>query len=150
MNKFRAVAAAALVGALSVGTAVSASAAVAAEPAAPAASVAQIPVVLDVTPQNWSQVKTWSGERPMMVMYTATWCGPCQKIKPTLKRMATADNGKWTLALFDVDRNRGAVPGQVRAYPTIAALKSGQVSAFYQGPRGESDVRSWISRNLVR
>lgn len=151
MIKFRAVAAAALVGAMVFGSALSATAEPVGRDTAFVDTVAvdAIPLEVEVSAQNWEQIKGWSNERPVMIMYTAVWCHYCQILKPKLRRMVNADGGKWTLALLDVDRNRPLVPGNVRGFPTIAALKSGQVGSFLEGPEGESDIRPWIERNLV-
>lgn len=44
------------------------------------------------------------GERPAIVDFTATWCGPCRKLAPILEELAEEYKGKVDIYKVDVDK----------------------------------------------
>lgn len=46
------------------------------------------------------------GDKPAIVDFTATWCGPCQRIAPILDELATEYDGKIVIYKVDIDKNR--------------------------------------------
>ncbi|KAF0683973.1 Aste57867_24054 [Aphanomyces stellatus] len=64
-------------------------------------------------------------DKLIIVDFTATWCGPCQAIKPALHDLATAEAGVVFFAI-DVDDSDGA-SGElgISAMPTFHAYKNG-------------------------
>lgn len=57
---------------------------------------------------EWRQTSTWEfkGERPAIIDFNATWCGPCRKLKPILDELAKEYSGKIDFYSIDVDENR--------------------------------------------
>ena len=43
-------------------------------------------------------------DHPVVVDFSATWCGPCKNFKPTFEKMAEKYNGKVEFIAVDVDR----------------------------------------------
>ena len=46
------------------------------------------------------------GDKPAIVDFTATWCGPCQRIAPILDELANELDGKIVIYKVDIDKNR--------------------------------------------
>lgn len=46
------------------------------------------------------------GDKPAIVDFTATWCGPCQRIAPILDELAGEYDGKIVIYKVDIDKNR--------------------------------------------
>ena len=46
------------------------------------------------------------GDKPAIVDFTATWCGPCQRIAPILDERAHELDGKIVIYKVDIDKNR--------------------------------------------
>ena len=46
------------------------------------------------------------GEKPAIVDFTATWCGPCQRIAPILDELAAEYDGKVVIYKVDIDKNQ--------------------------------------------
>lgn len=62
-----------------------------------------------------------------VIMFTATWCRPCQQAYPEVRRMASAFGGEVLFATVDGDELREVVTMcKVRAFPTFMLLRSGQ------------------------
>lgn len=67
-------------------------------------------------------------EKPVLVDFTATWCGPCKMMAPILHDVKTAMGDKVTIIKIDVDKNP-ELSGQmqVQGVPTFIIFKQGKV-----------------------
>ena len=84
--------------------------------------MAEIKVVTDET---FEQI-VLKNERPVVVDFWATWCGPCKMVAPEMEKIAAKYDGQVDVVKVDVDAN----PGLSRAFnimsiPTIAFFKPG-------------------------
>lgn len=93
-----------------------------------------------VTATNKDRFKTAiSGDKPMLMLYYASWCGHCQALHPTweaLKKKLEAQSG---ILVGEVEySNMAALPTalqNIRGFPTIQVLSKGKVKTEYQGDR---------------
>lgn len=67
-------------------------------------------------------------EKPVLIDFFATWCGPCQYQAPILEEVASEMGEEARILKIDVDRNQ-AVAAQygVRSVPTLMIFKGGEV-----------------------
>ena len=84
--------------------------------------MAEIRVVTDATFEEM----VLKNERPVVVDFWATWCGPCKMVAPEMEKIAAKYDGQVDVVKVDVDAN----PGLSRAFnimsiPTIAFFKPG-------------------------
>lgn len=62
-----------------------------------------------------------------LIDFTATWCGPCQAMKPWLKKTAAEYEGKVKFVAVDVDKSGDvAKEYKIEAMPTLVVLKDGK------------------------
>ncbi|MCU0230393.1 MAG: thioredoxin [Acidobacteria bacterium] len=65
---------------------------------------------------------------PVLVDFSATWCGPCKMLTPTLEALSKDYAGKVKFVGVDVDNARQtAVRFRVMSVPTVMLFKDGQI-----------------------
>ena len=76
--------------------------------------------------EDWEErvAKTKTG-RPLVVDFTATWCGPCQKIAPLFQRLAATYDGADFVKIDVDDLDEVAEACGVRAMPTFQVYVNG-------------------------
>lgn len=66
-------------------------------------------------------------EKPILVDFFATWCGPCQVLGPVLKQVKDQLEDRISIIKIDVDKNQAlASQWQVRGVPTMVLFQNGQ------------------------
>ena len=86
---------------------------------------------------------------PVLVDYWAEWCGPCKMIAPVLDDIATAYEGKLTIAKLNIDDNQ-ETPAKhgVRGIPTLMLFKNGNVEATKVGALSKSQLAAFLDSNI--
>ncbi len=89
--------------------------------------------VSEVHEANWdSEVLKASG--PVLVDFTATWCGPCKMLAPILDKVADEKAGKIKVVKLDIDRSpRIASQYGIRGVPTVMVFRDGQRAGQHVG-----------------
>ncbi|RPI53756.1 MAG: thioredoxin [Deltaproteobacteria bacterium] len=88
-------------------------------------------------------------DKPVLVDFWASWCGPCLAIAPVIEELAGEYDGKVMVAKMDVDKSP-ATPGRygIRAIPTLILFKDGQVVEQITGAVGKAVIESAINKAL--
>ena len=73
----------------------------------------------EITEDNISDILNQS--EYLLFYFTATWCGPCQKIKPMIEKLSEGlDNSKVEVYMVDIDENDElALELKVKSVPTF-------------------------------
>jgi len=83
--------------------------------------------------------KVLKSDKPVLVDFWATWCGPCQMAGPVIDELATDYKDKFVIGKLDVDENQAtAAKYQVMSIPTVILFKNGQEVMRKSGFAGRS------------
>ena len=65
---------------------------------------------------------------PIVIDFSATWCGPCKKIAPIIEELAEEYEGRVIIGTCDVDDNVELTSRfGIRSVPSVFFLKNGQI-----------------------
>jgi thioredoxin 1 len=79
--------------------------------------------------------------KPVLVDFTATWCGPCRMIAPIVEELAKEYAGKAVIGKVDVDENpETSMNYGIRSVPTLLIFKNGQVVDQIIGAVGKDRI----------
>ena len=84
-------------------------------------------MALQITDASFEEVVLKS-DKPVLVDFWATWCGPCRRLGPVIEEIATEYEGRVVVGKVDVDSNQDyAAKYGVRNIPTVLVFQNGEV-----------------------
>ena len=91
------------------------------------------------------------GNKPAIVDFTATWCGPCQRIAPILDELAAEYDGKIVIYKVDIDKNRQlAKEFNVSSIPAVLYIPLNGEPVMTVGARDKGKFRAEIETILLK
>jgi thioredoxin 1 len=103
---------------------------------------------VEVTDASFSEAVLHS-DKPVLVDFWATWCGPCRMVAPVLEEIAAEHKDKITVAKLDVDANPATARDyQVLSIPTLMVFKGGEKVKEIVGARPKATLLNDLSDYL--
>ena len=88
-----------------------------------------------------------NGETPVLVDFSAEWCGPCKAMAPILKEVSKNIGKQAKVVKIDVDKNRPlAEKLQIRGVPTLIVYKKGKVLWRESGMKSASFLTDLLKK----
>ncbi|HEY6906349.1 MAG TPA: thioredoxin [Ignavibacteriaceae bacterium] len=94
---------------------------------------------ITITDENFDE-EVVKSDKPVLIDFWATWCGPCKMIAPIVEDLVDEYEGKAKIGKLDVDNNQQtAIKFGVRSIPTILIFKDGKLKDTIIGavPKGQ-------------
>ena len=90
------------------------------------------------------------GDKPAIVDFTATWCGPCQRIAPILEELADEYKKDIVIYKVDIDKERGLAEAfNVSSIPAVMYIPLDGDPTMTIGARGKEKFKQEIKTLLM-
>ena len=90
-----------------------------------------------------------ASEKPVLVDFSAEWCGPCKMMPPILKQVKDNLGDKVTIIKIDVDKNPSAASAyHVQGVPTLIVFKNGETKWRQSGVMQAGPLQKIIEQYL--
>lgn len=101
----------------------------------------------EANPNEWK----FLGERPALIDFYATWCGPCKRLAPVMEELAEEYAGQIDVYKIDVDSEEelAALFG-VRSIPTLLFVPMNDKPQMAQGALPKNALQDAINNVLLK
>lgn len=94
--------------------------------------------VAEVTDADFEAEVLAERGRPVLVEFTADWCGPCRQLAPVLSAIAAEEAGRLKVVQIDADRNPATLARYgVLSMPTLLVFRDGEPVRQMVGARAK-------------
>lgn len=99
------------------------------------------------SPENW----TYLGDKPCIIDFYASWCGPCKMIAPVLEELAKEYEGEIYIYKIDTEAERElAADFGIRSIPTLLFCPIGENPQMAQGAMPKDTFIKIIDEVLLK
>lgn len=100
----------------------------------------------EANPETWK----FEGDKPAIVDFYATWCGPCKALGPVLEELAEEYGGKLDIYKVDVDKEQelSSVFG-IRSVPTLLFIPRSGEPSMSSGAPSKPQLKKIIDEHLL-
>ncbi len=105
--------------------------------------------VLELNSGNFD-AEVLKASTPVLVDFTATWCGPCKQLAPIVEELAKDYAAKVKIGKVDIDQNQDlAAQYGVMAVPTLLLFKNGKVRDQSTGLMPKAKLAQKLDQSLA-
>lgn len=82
-------------------------------------------------------------ELPIVLDFSATWCGPCKQLAPIIDELSNEYEGRIAVGKCDIEEADDLTAEYgIRNVPTVIFIKNGQVVDKFVGSKSKGDVQA--------
>ena len=99
--------------------------------------------LLHITKDNFEEL-VLGADRPVLIDFFATWCGPCRMIAPTIETIAE-EHPEYVVGKVDVDEEVALAQAfGIVSIPTLVVIKEGKITAQARGVQTKEQLLSML------
>ncbi len=99
---------------------------------------------------NLSFSQIINGKTPVLVDFSAEWCGPCKMMKPVLEQLKRSMKDKIRIIKIDVDKNSElALKYNIRSVPSLILFQQGKIIWSGVGVKTSNYLENVINNNCT-
>ncbi len=103
---------------------------------------------ISVNDSNFDEI-VLSAANPVLVDFSAPWCGPCKAVEPILDELAREYADRITFTKVNVDENKNvAVRYGIQALPTMLIFKGGNPFSQINGAKPKAELKKRLDAAL--
>ena len=88
--------------------------------------------------------------KPVLMMFSAPWCGYCKRLKPAVTQLAGEIADKVVAGTIDTDQEPElAERFKIEIIPTLILMKDGQASEQLVNPPSKAKIKEWLQAKGV-
>lgn len=96
-----------------------------------------------ITKDNF-QNEVMNSDKPVLLDFWASWCGPCQMVLPIMDEIA-AEREDIKVCKINVDEERELAKAfRVMSIPTLMVIKNGEVVARSAGAKSKAEILAML------
>lgn len=100
--------------------------------------------VITITKDNFEN-EVLKSDKPVLIDFWASWCGPCRMLSPTISEIADEYDGKVKVCKVNVDEQMElAAAFNVSSIPKLVVVKDGEVTNSAVGVHPKAEIVSLI------
>lgn len=104
--------------------------------------------IIELTRDNFEQ-KVMNSDKPVLIDFWASWCGPCRAVAPVMEELAEQYDGRAVIGKVNVDdENELSAKFRIMSIPTIMLFKGGQIVDKIVGSRPKADFENLLNKNI--
>ncbi|HHG85989.1 MAG TPA: thioredoxin [Bacteroidetes bacterium] len=103
--------------------------------------------VLELTDGNFEEM-VLNSDKPVIVDYWATWCGPCKMLAPIMDEMANEMGDKATFGKMDIQKHTTGTKFGLMNIPTLMIFQGGEVKETIVGLAPKAKIVEKLSKYL--
>lgn len=83
-----------------------------------------------------------ASELPIVIDFSATWCGPCRQLAPIIDELAKEYDGRIAVGKCDIEEAVELTEEYgIRNIPTVLFIKNGQIVDKFVGSKSKAEVQ---------
>ena len=101
----------------------------------------------EASPDKW----VYENDKPCIVDFYATWCGPCKMLAPILEELAKEYVGKIDIYKVDTEKEEElATSFGIRSIPSLLFCPMAGPPQMAKGAMGKADLKKAINEVLLK